>query len=394
MQCHFNDEERCDDGGEGCSSNAAEICSSKELATLAEFQVVIADNEPAILPSHLEEEMSKTKSRTEVQQMAVLSGITASDFCNTSLECSADEVFHLEKNFQNESVNTTAENELDRTSFDNLNPIDVNTVIPELSDVNINDSLQQNAECSHLRMQGLVSSDLITKDFDNAAQQQPSILRINSEAENQILEQSPELHDQLHGFEQGDGEGSEFCVEQPLQSLSEQSLSSGSNGENSVQQVTACSDSEQYTSSCSTSDSKTEIDYDCLFNSDGILLSAADLSHDELASTFDSLVNKCFLLQKKIEKQIMVQQKIEEDASDLSAQLDSVTVERDECLTKLNKFEELSLGDSEEVKQVCGLKLLLQFSETYITLAFVLLCKLGLVFLEDALNNFVFILGC
>lgn len=358
MQCHFTDEERCNDGAEGCSSNAAEICSSNELATLAEFQAVIADNEPAVLPSHLEEEKSNTKSRTEVQQVTVLSSITASDFCNTSLECSADGVFRFE-NFQNESVHAMAENELDRTSLDNLNPIVVNTASPGLSGINIDDSLQQNADCSHFKMQGLISRDLITNDsnsFDNAAQLQPSIMRINSESENQILKQSTELQNQLHGFEQADGKGSEFCVEQPLQSLSEQSLSTGSNGEqdgaNSVQQVTECSDSEQYTSSCSTSDSKTEIDYDCLFNSDGVLLSAADLSHDELASTFDSLVNKCFLLQKKIEKQIAVQQKIEEDASDLNAQLDSVTVERDEYLTKLNKFEELSLGDSEEVKQL------------------------------------------
>lgn len=89
------------------------------------------------------------------------------------------------------------------------------------------------------------------------------------------------------------------------------------------------------------------------------IFTAEQIMPDQLPAAYNVLVHRYLLLRQHRSEQLALQRQMEEDHQAISARLASVIVERDRYLTKLEEFQDFSLADLEEVKQVSDFSMLI-----------------------------------
>lgn len=116
------------------------------------------------------------------------------------------------------------------------------------------------------------------------------------------------------------------------------------------------SNSESQLSDCGTSE--TDMSSQRSVNEGVAIYTADQIMPDQLPAAYNVLVHRYLLLRQHRSEQLAIERQMEEDHRALSARLSSVTVERDRYLRKLEEFEDFSLADLEEVKQVGDFEML------------------------------------
>src|SRR6218665_474273 len=89
------------------------------------------------------------------------------------------------------------------------------------------------------------------------------------------------------------------------------------------------------------------------------IFTAEQITPDQLPAAYNVLVHRYLLLRQHRSEQLAIQHQMEEDHQAISARLASVVVERDRYLRKLDEYEDFSLADLEEVKQVSDFEMLI-----------------------------------
>lgn len=89
------------------------------------------------------------------------------------------------------------------------------------------------------------------------------------------------------------------------------------------------------------------------------IFTAEQITPDQLPAAYNVLVHRYLLLRQHRSEQLAIQRQMEEDHQAISARLASVVVERDRYLRKLDEYEDFSLADLEEVKQVSDFEMLI-----------------------------------